>query len=280
MRRSTLSRSGRNAGFTLIELLVVLGIIALLVGITLAVGKTVKVGGEVRVTQDTLRVLDSALDAYIHATGQTPDPTATPDPSRPNVIFLAADARDLSHNGDATILPAGQQMLNSVAVFYYQASQVPESKAILDKLPKKLVRTFDPDGPGTAAQPAIMTVVDAWGQPIRYVHPMFQGDIVGSLQVNASVPQAGRDVTEIFGAAPTGKQYQTDQIRRNHVQTGAANAQDYPDSDGGACQGARPYFYSAGPDKLVGLKVSGTGAVSSDYNADNVYTTKPKLPTR
>ena len=142
-----------HPGFTLIELLVVIGIIGLLIGITLVVGNQVVTGGKKQLTTDTLRVLDQSLEAYIHATGGgIPDPTAALlDPAQPNLLFPAADAKDMVNQPLA--------MINSVGVYFYQASKVPEAKAILDKLPSKVVRTYDPDGPA-GVQPSLMTVFD------------------------------------------------------------------------------------------------------------------------
>src|SRR4051812_10028635 len=98
MRRplAPLHQSPRR-GFTLIELLVVIGIIGLLVGITLVVGGQVMTGGRRSVTQDTLRTLDTALLAYIDAKGENPPATFSVDPAQPDVLFLAADARDTEH---------------------------------------------------------------------------------------------------------------------------------------------------------------------------------------
>jgi prepilin-type N-terminal cleavage/methylation domain-containing protein len=275
MRRRASSRTARP-GFTLIELLVVLGIIGILIGITLVVGKQVRTSSQTRLTQDTIRVLDSAVQAYKNATGDLPPPLAAVDPAQPTMIFPAIDGRDMSDMDDGTITPGGHQMVNSVGIFYFQAAQVPESKAVLDKLPSRVVQVLDVDGPG-AAQPRLTTVIDAWNHPIRYVHPMFQGDVMGSIRNGAS--NAGnRKLIEMFETLPAGQQYRFAEVRRNHVQgiANPARAEDWPDSDGGSCIGGTPYFYSAGPDGLVGTATF--GGVTTDYNVDNVYTVQPKRP--
>jgi len=284
------ARHGRSA-FTLIELLVVLGIIALLVSITLLVGKQVKVSSETRFTQDTIRVLDSVMDAYLHATSEPPDPWVLlgADPNDPSLPltkrFLAADARDMQHVGDPTIRPSGNQMLDGMAVFFHQASRVPEANSVLMSLPPRATVLCDPDGPAGAGQPLMMSVLDAWKRPIRYVHPAFQGDVVGSLATNTATPNTPRDPAEMFGAATSGQQYVCNQIRRNHVgkmPVSSSRAEDLADSDGGVCPGGRPYFYSAGSDGFVGLVPGSTptSPLAANFNQDNVYTTKPTLPTK
>lgn len=287
----TRTRPHARPAFTLIELLVVLGIIALLVSITLLVGRQVKVSSETRFTQDTIRVLDNVMDAYIHATGEIPPPTYTPAAGSPtftglaaNTILLAADARDMTNtNAISPIGPTGPQMLDGMSVFFAQASEVPAAKDILTKIPSRATSQFDPDG--NKPQPLAITVLDAWKRPIRYVHPAFQGDVVGSLRVNASVPNAPRPVAEMFGTPAAGQSYICTDIRRNHVGTTTTSgpsllADALADSDGGTCPGTRPYFYSAGPDGLVGLGANAQGTVQDNFNLDNVYTTMPKLPSQ
>src|SRR5437899_1221558 len=119
--RRTHQHTARRAhrGFTLIELLIVIGIIGVLVGITLVVGSQVMTGGKKNVTLDTIRVLDSSREAYIHSKGENPPPTWS-DPAQPSVIYLAADARD----------PANNQ-INGLVIYMLQASEVPDAKGIL-----------------------------------------------------------------------------------------------------------------------------------------------------
>ncbi len=87
-----------------------------------------------------------------------------------------------------------------------------------------------------------------------------------------------------LGQATAPQSYSIAQVRRNHVGSGAfdrthnppaATADDWPDSDGGVMQGTRPYFYSAGPDGLVGVSPDADPATQNPYanfNTDNVYT--------
>jgi prepilin-type N-terminal cleavage/methylation domain-containing protein len=271
-----------RAGFTLIELLIVLGIIALLVSITLVVGGQVMNSGKKTLTQDTLRVLDTSLEAYVKSNETNPDPWAPKLdllPSGPqtdaNVRFPAADARDAA-NG---------MMINSVGVYLVQASKVPAAKVAAGAIPSKLVTQLDAYGQPGTTQNTFTTVLDAWGKPIRYVHPAFQGTITGDATAANSQPTQPRATDQILGSLPAttpAQSYAIPNLRRNHIQTSPVptNPQDWPDSDGGTCVGGRPYFYSAGPDGLVGfIQPQGT-STPVDCNQDNVYTTKPSLPTK
>ncbi|MCA9764709.1 MAG: type II secretion system protein, partial [Gemmatimonadetes bacterium] len=62
----------RRAGFTLIELLLVIVILGILIALTLTVGSTALSGGKSRQTQDTVRVVDSAVETYYSSVGQAP----------------------------------------------------------------------------------------------------------------------------------------------------------------------------------------------------------------
>jgi hypothetical protein len=171
-------------------------------------------------------------------------------------------------------------MINSVGVYMFQASQIPGSKSVLDKLPSKLVTRSDAAGP----QPMLTTVMDAWGRPIRYVHPAFQGTLTGDATDANPMSTQGRPIDQVLGSLSSvtpPQTYAIAQVRRNHTQASAAPAtpQEWSDSDGGTCVGGRPYFYSAGPDGLVGFLQQPSGA-PIDCNQDNVYTTKPQLPSR
>jgi len=264
-----ISRSGCNRGelrrgFTLIELLIVVGIIGLLVATTLLVGGAAVRGAKRNATEDTLRVLDAALEQYIASEDGIP-PALVQDPRQGRDIFLlpVADVRSMTDNEAAGNgqLP-GNPMIDSVGLFLLQANAVPDAKKALDQLPQKFVR--QQTRTVTALPLTITSAFDAWGEQIRYVHPQFSGRITNATAINS---------VELLGPAPTGKQYGVGDVRRNNVYTGsdsenrtATALQQVADGDGGKCIGGRPYFYSAGPDK------------DPSTIDDNVYLIVPPVP--
>jgi len=251
--------SHTRPAFTMIELLIVIGIIGVLVGLTLVVGKQVMEGGKQKLTQETLRVLTAAMDDYIAVKGEPPAPVYVAGTTAAPVWFPIADAVD----------PATGSMINSVGLFMEAARKVPSTSKILDNLPQSSVRILDIDGTDpNEPQPAVMTVFDAWGQPIRFVHPAFQGVYENAVATESMWPLPTR------APVPT---YAITNVRRVNA---VLNDTDKPDGDGGMCVGNRPYFYSAGEDGKVGVKkdaLTPAGKVMEDFNKDNVYSMPPNF---
>lgn len=259
--------TSNRRGFTLIELLVVIGIIAILVGITFAVGRSVVGGSKKNATEDTMRVLDAALQAYIQARGENPpftvEFTNTTNNQKNTLVAIDGTFND------------GDYITNSVGVFVAIAQQVPEAKTILDKLgPKQLVQ-LDTDGAGP--QPVLPTVLDAWGRPIRFVHPKGDGLILGDANTTGNAFDQARRLESWLPLASGQPQYLYESVRRNNsipdIRRTADGVAIAGDSDGGKATGSRPYFYSAGEDGLVGY--SQVDGAWTNYNADNVYLSQP-----
>ncbi len=264
--------TSNRRGFTLIELLVVIGIIAILIGITFAVGRSVVGGSKKNATEDTMRVLDAALQAYIQTRGENPPFTVDfPDPADVDGVAPQQVMVLLALDGVNTDDPQ-RPTLNSVGAFMYVAQQVPEAKAILDKLGAKQLVQLDTDSAG--AQPPMPTVLDAWGRPNRFVHPKGDGLIIGDTLQTGSAFDAARDVETWLGPVTSNGQFDRRYIyadvRRSDRGT-VANVSG--DGDGGKAAGSRPYFYSAGEDGRVGYALVDGAWVN--YNADNVYLSQP-----
>ncbi|MBK9187418.1 MAG: prepilin-type N-terminal cleavage/methylation domain-containing protein [Phycisphaerales bacterium] len=216
---------GLVGGFTLVELLVVIGIIGILIAASLVVGTRVVGGGKERATHDTLKLLDTALQNYIQEKGEIPPPTVNDPIITGTSTFVIAD-----------MLASPGVWVDSTALFVLQAQTSRTAKEAVDRIPAQFVRR-------SGTQQQFTTVLDAWKNPIRYVHPAFDGRID---------PQ--KSVATLLGPATPGRTY----VPANVLRTSA-------DSDMGVCPNNRPYFYSAGPDG------------KPETIADNIYLVKPQV---
>lgn len=252
--------------FTVIELLVVIGIIAILISLGFLVASRVSGSGKQRVTEQSLRILDSALASYISSNGGKNPPPTIKDPTSGvgNQLIPIVDGRDFS-NGT----PPADQFINSVGLFMEQMKSDPGAHAQFKDLDPKLVKEVDVDGGGV--QPRLLTAIDGWGKPIRYVHPKFKGAITDD--PNSALP---RQTTSILGNAPTGYTYTITSFRRVGDRDKFATGPDPLDADEGMPLTDRGYFYSCGPDGLPDW----TRKPPNDRPNDNIYTATPKFVTR
>lgn len=231
--RKSLSCQGFSRAFTLVEMLVVIGIIVILIAASLVVGHHVVGGGKVRATADTLRLLDTALANYIQEKGEIPPPTLDHPVATVTNRYPVADA---TFGAGVTI--------DTVGMFIQQAQSSSSAKAAVERLQSKFTRMYDPDGGAANAAnslPPLNSVIDAWGNPIRYVHPVFDGII-----------DPAENVSAMIGNAPAGRTYYPQTIQRSGT-----------NSDLGVCLSNRPYFYSCGPDGRP------------ETTGDNVYVVTP-----
>ncbi len=289
------SASPARAAFSLIELMVVIAIIAILVGITTMVGSAVVNTGKKHATKGVIQSLDQALAAYIDAKGDNPPPLVEiPYADLPPTI--QNDMPSFNGQNQSAFYPAidgraredlasDLNTVNSVAFFIQSASVVAEAQEIISGIDQEFLQNYSAD---EEIQPFLLTAFDAWGNPIRYVHPKFDGIIE---RTPRSLAEAGEPVNIVnpnkpffvTGALPTNAATRVRMkfVRRNKLieqdfgstgpAQGGVNQQqlsDYdllPDSDGGLTIGNRPYFYSAGPD----------GDPSTIE--DNIYSTTPQF---
>lgn len=262
------SKSRRvRGGFSLIEIMAVLAIIAILTTIAVVVAGRVTNSGRVQATQDIIRILDTALDSYVAAREASIPPAFKDDA---NAFHPLWDGRPVGAAADAAAEP-------SVQLFLLIATEVPEVELIMQGLDAKFVSRAPISTNGNPVRKYVngvltnvnaLVVKDAWNQPIRFVHPIWQGG-AGDYW-NGSGMTGGRPQYLEYDVNGNGSISAQERIRRsfrpfNPTSPGAI----YPigDADEGLCPGNRPYFYSAGPDGDPGTR------------SDNVYTKKPEFPT-
>ncbi|MBZ0171791.1 MAG: type II secretion system GspH family protein [Phycisphaerales bacterium] len=295
----------RPTGFTLIELLLVIVIIGILVALTLTVGSSAMTGGRGRQTADTIRVIDAAVETYSGEVGKAPPafvvafaPGTISDP-------LAAEdfaAYPMADAVDATDGDENRTVINSVGLFIKAAEDAGLGDLFAGLSADVLVR-WDGDGDVVESsgdssdfdrQPELRTILDAWGRPIRFVHPAWDGimtveDNEGQVRspgefgtpvrpITGDDPDNGYDFWLPLTRSPEGfnpldeGDFPIRLIRRDRLteEDRAGWDNNTPinpigDADGGYAVGGRPYAYSAGAD----------GDPST--TDDNVYTTVPRF---
>ncbi len=266
------NRVGR--GFTLVEILVVLAIIAILITISVVVAGRVTQGGRVRATEDLLKVLDTALTSYM-ADREAKVPAVYRDDA--GELFPLWDGReDVTGAVDRDAYPAEP----SLALFLHIARDVPAVDQTLKGIDSRFIQQLDqirvyrlPVGQalrknigGTLTVVKGYTIKDAWGRPIRFVHPAWDG---GGGDFWDGGTLTARDPLNFDVNSNGNPNESNERLRRSYRPfnpTTIAASNPVGDADEGICVNGRPYFYSAGPDGDPGTR------------QDNVYTIRPTFP--
>lgn len=296
-------RIGVRSAFTLIELLVVIVIIAILVGLTLAVGGAVVTSGKGRLTTDLIRQTDVAIEQYISATDGLPpllvaanNPNSS-NPANAKVLLPLVDGVDMV-DGHGT-----RRSINSIGIFMLEAENQGMGDLFTGTSGDQM-KMYQADRlvedesavSGTLRQPELRTILDAWGRPLRFVHPAADGlrtaeskqgqrrttgDPGGALNVleasSGTNPYLIRRSRLPKGFAET--DIGITSIRRNRLAQELkgdelVGEKGIGDSDGGLCLSDRPYVYSAGEDGNPSTYTDSTRtAAGSDrgVKGDNIY---------
>jgi prepilin-type N-terminal cleavage/methylation domain-containing protein len=261
---------GRARGFTLIELMVVIVIIGILTAVVVTVASRVTKGGKFRLTEDTIRVLDQMYTEYVQTKEAKPadryvDATGREFPIIDGRIPVAGPAGEPIGNAEPTL-----------ALFLLDAVSVPGVDSTLKSLDSRLVEEVNiTTGVGTPqirnslgvlAPARGLTVKDGFGNPIRFVHPAFDGGHGAFFNGTALITtRVGLSVQYRGPSGQTLAIYSRSYRPWNPSTPGIPDT-TVGDADEGICQSGRAYFYSAGLDGDPGTR------------EDNVYTTRPQFP--
>lgn len=296
-------RSSRFRAFTVIEMLVVLVIIGILAGIVITLAQKVSQGGKFSATRNVLEIADSLLTEYVTTkeapppqfvrTNQTQQNTNGSDDmlSADTYVFPIIDGRyDGRTFGGPTggggarfdkdldpAQPSGALVLMAMAA---ESSTVQRELKGIDARFLKLrdvyaygwkidPMTGDPMGQPVLRRLRVQVLVDAFGAPIRYVHPGFQGGY-GDFWDNAVPATVKHRVYLDVGLSVSGNNPPPPPGRfsRSYRPFGS-NTPNNPvgDADEGLAIGGHGYFYSAGVDGDPGTR------------QDNVYSKEPSFPS-
>jgi len=228
-------RRRTHRAFTLIELLITIGVIIILTAMTVSATVALVRRAEIDRTRTVLRLLDMALAEWQAQAGRTPSWGANPLPPNPPIfdigdgtphVFTVSEVLRRIGTNDAvkTILTR----IDPDLTYVYQQSK---------PIPQWLPTVPDPDDPDPfldMANPRYLVesgladgsvaVLDAWGVPIRAVHP-------GRLHEEGDAGQPDVDGT----------------IFLCDTNCDGWNEQIY-----GRVESRRLYFVSAGPDGKFG----------------------------
>lgn len=265
----------RTGAFSLIELLVVLAILVVLMTITIVVTARVRESGRTAATTDTIRVLDSVLAAYLAESGEKPPAFYLTDNQQPDervrIPIIDGRAADSLPPDADEFDRDSNPALPSLQLFLLEARRHVDTDSLLSGINESQVQSrkldFLQDPAVNGSDTFGPTVLDAWGRPIRYVHPRFDGGYGEYFLPDGTAGPARPDLQVEWG---TVRNLSTDPFRRSYRPFDPDAALDAPnpvgDADEGICQGGRPYFYSAGAD-------GDPGTIE-----DNAYADKPTLP--
>lgn len=260
-------------------MLVVVGIIAVLVSLAVVVGTKVIEGGRANATADLLRVLDQSRAAW-QLNADQPIPAfleVTEDGGLAPKWYPMIDARlkgDTDYTSQPRVLPGSNQP-NTIncytALVLKDASIAPMFEQIDARFVKpSTVPLPDISGKRESWAAEALDINDAWGRPVRFVHPTFHGGYGDFWDPKAKKMQT-REFYEV--QVPTSKGLPVRiEYRRSWrpwdvtKEQGKVRDTWMGDADEGMCVGNTPYFYSAGGDGDPGTR------------GDNVYSTQPRYP--
>ena len=227
--------------FTLIELLTVIAVISILLTIVLVAGSGVLADQRVKLTKNVLINLDRALDEYITSVGAVPAYGVVDESNNP-YRKVPGDDNNVQAYGTGTSNKHCARP--DAAAFIKQTRGYGMVDGIITGIPERFLRltVTAPNSPNTVEGDPTPSVVDAWSSTGWPAGENGDAFAIEQQQVIYYVHPDNTLAQDLFGQ----------------------------------CVNRRPYFMSAGPDKLYGLtneplRDGATVEEAESFTKDNVY---------
>ncbi len=250
--------SKARMAFTLVEMVIVIGIVILLAALTLAVSVVVVEGSEIRQTEATIKLLDAAVNEW-EAQSDRQVTWGMNNQPFPNMVYEMQDGTP-----HAFLI---SELINVMG----RSSQIKDILAKIDpdfvhrydssNPPPPWIRNIPPGDPDPNSANTLsyynsgdwdgsLAILDAWGTPLRVVHPgrLWDPTVFATDAGEQPDPDGTIRLTLTYG----GGTYGTEQCY-------------------GVAANRRLCFVSAGPDGRFGDFSAATDSQAFAFTKDNVY---------
>lgn len=300
------TKAVRSRGFTLVELIITVAIIAVLAGLAVTALGVFSDKNDVRRTETTLQLLQNAVDTFETEAGRpvswglSPSQAGSTDvqSSTPHVLssarlLVAIDRVDAVSSILGRISPDALVSIDSTA---------PKPTWLAPGSAAAYASAQDPNGFDASAVAesqfesgaldGLAVPLDAWGEPIRMVHPgptredfvrIRSSDEVGtpgnygladegppffarvSVDTDDTVRLDGDSMLWLFTL------YQDANIPVDVAAFAGGFAASSTEDVYGSAEGRSIYFVSSGPDRRFGDRTAAVGSAAFEATLDNVY---------